>query len=163
MRRFSAAICTSGPWIGSFATSASARDTRIAKPRAEDRDGARDGRDRKFVCRSRPLGGLKRRGPRWARSVARHGRGGRRRDRRRVVSTSVVVGAVAAGAAAAAGMGALGAWWLHRRTRLSARNVYLAWGLSVPAAFAGAGALRDPRMLAGALVIMCGVTVAVVC
>ena len=61
---------------------------------------------------------------------------------------------VAAGVAVAAGIGALGAWWLHRRTRLSARNVYLAWGLSVPAVLVGAGAFRDARMLAGALVIV---------
>jgi hypothetical protein len=79
------------------------------------------------------------------------------------VSASTVVAVVALGVAVAAGAGALLAWWLHRFTRLSPRNLYVAWGVSVPAALAAAAALREGAALAGALVVMCGVTVAALC
>jgi hypothetical protein len=76
------------------------------------------------------------------------------------VSASTVVAVVALGAAVAAGAGALLAWWLHRFTRLSPRNLYVAWGVSVPAALAAAAALREGAALAGAFMLVCGVTVA---
>ena len=64
------------------------------------------------------------------------------------MSASTVAAVVALGVAVAAGAGALLAWWLHRFTRLSPRNLYLAWCGSVPAALAAAGALREGAALA---------------
>ena len=71
---------------------------------------------------------------------------------------AAVTGAMAlVGAVAGAGV----AWWMHRRTNLSPRNVYLAWVLSVAVA-AGSAGLRQSLAFAGALVLMLGVTVAAV-
>ena len=71
---------------------------------------------------------------------------------------AAITGAMAlAGAVAGAGV----AWWMHRRTNLSPRNVYLAWALSVAVA-AGSAGLRQPLAFAGALVLVLGVTVAAV-
>ena len=44
--------------------------------------------------------------------------------------------AFAAGLVLAALLGIAAAWWLHRRTMLSAWNIYLAWALTCPVALA---------------------------
>ena len=75
------------------------------------------------------------------------------------MSVWMVGAAVAIATACAAG--AVSAWWLHRRTRLSPWNAYLAWAASVPLA-ALAGASRVPALFAGALALMVGATVAAV-
>ena len=48
------------------------------------------------------------------------------------------------------GVGAGGAWWLHRRTRLSPRNAYLLWVVCCALVVAAAAA-QSPFALAGAL------------
>src|SRR4051794_368148 len=60
---------------------------------------------------------------------------------------AAITGAMAlVGAVAGAGV----AWWMHRRTNLSPRNVYFAWALSVAVA-AGSARLRQPLAFAAAV------------
>ena len=48
------------------------------------------------------------------------------------------------------GVGAGGAWWLHRRTRLSPRNAYLLW-MACCALVVAAAAAQSPIAIGGAL------------
>jgi type IV secretory pathway TraG/TraD family ATPase VirD4 len=77
-----------------------------------------------------------------------------------MTSTSIAwVIVLAAGLSVA--LGAVAAWWMHRRTRLSPRNAYLAWGASI-ALGVGAGATGQATfVVAAALMLIASTTAAV--
>ena len=70
----------------------------------------------------------------------------------------LAVGAVAL----AAPLGALGAWWLHRRSHLSPRNVYLAAALALLALAAAVAVRRPLAVAAAAPMVSCALTAATV-
>ena len=75
--------------------------------------------------------------------------------------TAISAAAATLAAALSVMLGATGAWWMHRRTRLSPRNAYLAWCASI-ALIAGAGATQEPSLIAaGALTLLATTTAAV--
>ena len=70
----------------------------------------------------------------------------------------LAVGAVAL----AAPLGALGAWWLYRRSQLSPRNVYLVAALALLALAAAVAVRRPLAVAAAAPMVSCALTAATV-
>jgi hypothetical protein len=73
------------------------------------------------------------------------------------IGVAVAGAAVLASVACGAGL----AWWIHRRTRLSPRNAYLAWAACVPLA-AAAAAAGEPSAFVAALALLLAATTAAV-